>query len=307
MSSASFTILGDVNVEVTITEVIDPVTGLTNLEFQVNVLDDTGSIGDLNALYFDLANDGVTDSLSVEGDDVTGSAFKVDGVSKIDSYTNMNGEVIKDLGRFDGGVQFGTAGIGTDDIRSTTFTLSSDDTSLSLSDFSLQDFGVRLTSVGEEDGSRDGSLKLGDTAPDLTPVEVLAIANDDKLVVQEDESFNFDGFDFLDNGATSLLANDTFDGGAYTGQVTDINGAPFVDGQVIVGSNGGYLLVSSNGDVDFSSSDEFGNNDFAYLGQDEVGTTTFEYAIDGGSMATLTVDVIGIDDGLPLPPPPPMG
>ncbi|MDO7706673.1 MAG: hypothetical protein MUQ12_05945, partial [Loktanella sp.] len=182
MSSASFTILGDVNVEVTITEVIDPVTGLTNLEFQVNVLDDTGSIGDLNALYFDLANDGVTDSLSVEGDDVTGSAFKVDGVSKIDSYTNMNGEVIKDLGRFDGGVQFGTAGIGTDDIRSTTFTLSSDDTSLSLSDFSLQDFGVRLTSVGEEDGSRDGSLKLGDTAPDLTPLEVLAIANDDKLV-----------------------------------------------------------------------------------------------------------------------------
>jgi len=66
-------------------------------------------------------------------------------------------------------------------------------------------------------------------------------------------------------------------------------------------------LVSSNGDVDFSSSDEFGNNDFAYLGQDEVGTTTFEYAIDGGSMATLTVDVIGIDDGLPPPPPPPMG
>mgnify|MGYP000862926111 FL=1 len=65
MSSASFTILGDVNVEVTITEVIDPVTGLTNLEFQVNVLDDTGSIGDLNAPYFDLANDGVTDSLSV--------------------------------------------------------------------------------------------------------------------------------------------------------------------------------------------------------------------------------------------------
>jgi len=43
------------------------------------------------------------------------------------------------------------------------------------------------------------------------------------------------------------------------------------------------------------------------LGQDEVGTTTCEYAIDDGSMATLTVDVIGIDDGLPPPPPPPMG
>lgn len=239
----------------------------------------------------------------LKGDYVTGSVFKVDGVTKIDSYTNMNGEVIKDLGKFDGGVQFGTAGIGDDDIRSTTFTLSSSDTSLSLSDFSLQDFGVRLTSVGEEDGSRDGSLKLGDTAPDLTPVEVLAIANDDKLVVMEDESFNFDGFDFLDNGATSLLANDTFDGGAYTGGVTGINGVPFVDVQVIVGSNGGYLLVSSNGDVDFSSSDEFGINDFAYLGQDEVGTTTFAYTIDGGSMATLTVDVIGIDDAPPPPPP----
>lgn len=91
MSSASFTILGDANVEITITEVIDPVTGLTNLEFQVNALDDTGSIGDLNALYFDIASDGVTDSLSVEGDDVTWSVFRVDGVTKIDSYTNMNG------------------------------------------------------------------------------------------------------------------------------------------------------------------------------------------------------------------------
>ena len=117
MSSASFTILGDVNVEIIVTEVIDPVTGLTNLEFQVNVLDETGSIGDLNALYFDLADACLTNSLSVDGGDVTGSVFKVDGVTKVDNYTNMNGEVIKDLGRFDGGVQFGTAGIGSDDNR----------------------------------------------------------------------------------------------------------------------------------------------------------------------------------------------
>lgn len=302
MSSASFTILGDVNVEIIVTEVIDPVTGLTNLEFQVNVLDETGSIGDLNALYFDLADDSLTSSLSVEGVDVTGSVFKVDGVTKVDNYTNMNGEVIQDLGRFDGGIQFGTAGIGDDDIRTTTFTLSSDDTSLSLADFSLQDFGVRLTSVGEVDGSRDGSLKLGGTAPELDGGEILPVAVGDHLTVMENEIFGPDNFDILDSGESSLLANDTFDGGAYTGQLIGINGGDFVLGQMVMGSNGGYLFVSAEGQFDFSASDFLGTSDFAYLNDGETAQTTFEYTIEGGSTALLTVDVLGIsgDTGGPF-------
>ena len=293
MSSATFTVLGDVNVEITVTEVIDPVTGLTNLEFQVTVLNETGSIADLNALYFDLADDSLTSSLSVGGGDVTGSVFKVDGVSKVDNYTNMNGEVLNDLGRFDGGVQFGTAGIGEDDIRSTTFTLSSDSTSLSLSDFSLQDFGIRLTSVGEEDGSRNDSLKLGATAPELGGQDLSPVAFDDHLTVMENETFGTDGFDFLDSGEGSLLANDTAGGGAYTGEVIGLNGE-LLPGQVIVGSNGGYLYVSAAGDFDFSATNFLGDSDFAYLNDGEVAQTTFAYTIEGGSTALLTVDVLGI-------------
>lgn len=294
MSTATFTILGDVNVEITVTEVIDTVTGLTNLEFQVTVLNDTGSIGDLNALYFDLSDDSITNSLSVEGSDVTGSAFKVDGVTKIDGYTNMNGEVINDLGRFDGGVQFGTAGIGTDDIRTTTFTLSSGTTSLSLSDFSYQDFGVRLTSVGEEDGSRSGSLKLGGTAPDLEPVVASPVAVVDFYTVDESEIFSSDGFDFLDSGESSLLANDTFDGAPYTGELIAVNGEPFVLGQMVQGSNGGYLFVSAAGQFDFSTADFLGTNDFGALNDGETVQTTFAYTIEGGSTAYLTVEVHGI-------------
>ena len=54
MASSTFIIAGDVNVSVTITEVDG------SLQFDVNVLDDTGMIGDLNALFFDLADDSLT-------------------------------------------------------------------------------------------------------------------------------------------------------------------------------------------------------------------------------------------------------
>lgn len=164
MESMTFVIEGEVNVQITVTEMGDG-----TLKFDIAVLDDTGSIGDLNGIFFDLADDSITDGLSVTGDDVTETAFKADGVTKVDSYVNMNGEVVKEYGKFDAGIQFGTAGIGTDDIRETSFILSSDTGDLSLTDIAEQDFGLRLTSVGEEGGSRDGSLKLGGTAPEEDP------------------------------------------------------------------------------------------------------------------------------------------
>lgn len=95
-----------------------------SLLFDLDVLDDTGVIGDLNGLFFDLADDSITDSLSVTGADLTGENIKANSVSKVDAYNNVNGEVVKEDGKFDIGVQFGTAGIGTDDIRSTSFSLS---------------------------------------------------------------------------------------------------------------------------------------------------------------------------------------
>ena len=285
MTSATFTITGDVNVSVTITELEGGA-----LQFDLQVLDDTGSIGDLNALFFDLLDDSLTDGLIVTGDDVTGVAFKADGVTKVDNYTNMNGEVIHDLGRFDGGVQFGTSGIATDDIRSTSFVLSHETESLSLSLFSMQDFGVRLTSVGTEDGAREDSLKLGETAPSFDD------APNDRLTVTEDELFNegqpevtdqLDSFNFslLDNdpGATKVLIESQ-------GMFPD--GNAFLD--IIPGSNGGYLILYKDGRVDFSTQIEPGAGDFDYLNDNETAETQFDYTTDNGITATLTVTVTGI-------------
>ncbi len=167
MAEMTFQLTGDVNVSVTVSELSDG-----TLQFDLVVLDDTGSIGDLNGLFFDIADDGMVDGLMVSGADVTDSAFNANRVTKVDGYNNVNGEVTGDYGKFDGGVQFGTSGIGVDDIRETSFILSHEGGTLTLDDLLGQDFAVRLTSVGEEDGSRDDSLKIGGEAPtDPDPVD----------------------------------------------------------------------------------------------------------------------------------------
>jgi len=325
MAAETFILYDDVNVSITITELDDG-----SLKFDVKVLDDTGSIGDLNALFFDLADDSLTNGLSIDGADVTDTALKVDGVTKIDSYTNMNGEVVKDLGKFDGGVQFGTQGIGVDDIRETSFTLSHDTEALSLADFSLQDFGIRLTSVGEEGGSRDGSLKIGDTAPEFPeePPEPPVSQNEaiaDSMTVTEKETFSPSLSDALDGAgddpmsqfASSLLNNDLTDEMPYLGSVTAVNGSESLvsskevagpEGlQVVEGSNGGAIYIFEDGTIDFSAF-QVGSpiSDFDYLAEGETATTDFAYSIEGGSSATLVVTVVGIaDDGGPGDPPPP--
>ena len=300
--SMTFIIEGQVNVRITITEVDGA------LQFDLQVLDDTGQIGDLNALYFDLFDDSLTDGISVTGDDVTGTKFKVDGVTKIDNFTNVNGEVTNELGKFDGGVQFGTSGIGTDDIRETSFTISHESASLSLSDLALQDFALRLTSVGTEDGARDDSLKLGGTAPDLPnePVEPTEQAIDDILTVQETANFGRgDTFDFLDSGASSILANDLGDcDAAYTGNVATMNGTTIdptstQDAPIFIqGSDGGTLMITADGSVNFSTDNLDGTaNPFAGLNDGEQASTFFDYTLEGGSSATLEVVVLGLGEG----------
>lgn len=165
MASLTYEISGEnVTVAVTITEVDGALT------FDLAVAGDTGTIGDLNALFLDIADEGLIDGLTATGSDVTGTAFKEDGVTKISNFTNVNGEVVKDLGKFDLGVQFGTQGMAKDDIQSTSFILSHATDALSLDDFMLMDSALRLTSVGEADGGRGGSLKLGGV---VDPVEVV--------------------------------------------------------------------------------------------------------------------------------------
>ena len=292
MSTLSFILSGDVNVSVTITEQSDG-----TLKFDLVVLDDTGSIGDLNALFFDLSDDSIADGLTVAGDDVTGTKISADGVTKVDNFTNINGEIANEYGKFDCGVQFGTSGIAEDDIRETSFVLSHSDMDLTIDALLGQDFATRLTSVGEEDGAREESLKIGGEAPtEPDPgTDPAHEANDDQMTVFSSETFSSDGStDVLDGSALSVLDNDTTDGFDYVGAVAASNGNPADVGQIVAGSNGGLLIMYSDGSVDFSA-----NDDFNYLDEGLSAETTFTYEIEGGDMATLTVTVWGEFDATP--------
>ena len=299
---------GAVLVGITITEVDGA------LRFDLNVLDDTGTIGDLNGLFFDVSDGAILDGLSFEGTDLTGTVVKEDSVTKVDSYNNVNGEVVKEYDKFDVGVQFGTQGMAQDDIQSTSFTLSSDSGDLTIDSFLSQDFAVRLTSVGEIDGSRDGSVKIGGTAPDEPLPEdpdPVNVAVNDTLTVDEDEGFEFfGGTDTLDDGSDSLLDNDLTDADPYAGVVTAVNDTPLDGSVTVAGSNGGLLKVNADGSFDFSAED-----DFEFLATGETATTQFTYEIEGGSTALVDVIVNGYsaptggpdDEAYPDDTPPPPG
>lgn len=120
-------------------------------------------------------------------------------------------------------MQFGTSGIAEDDFRETCFVISHDSVGLSLDMFLSMDFAVRLTSVGTEGGSRDDSLKIGDTAPETVdaPVETgpTYVANNDSMTVSNLEAFSAEGWpDPLDTFALSVIENDLVDELDYEGR-----------------------------------------------------------------------------------------
>ncbi|SFJ58884.1 hypothetical protein [Jannaschia pohangensis] len=193
---------GGVTVRVTVTEIDG------DLRFDLDVLEISGTIGDLNALYLDILDESLLDGLSVVGADVTGTAFDANSVTKIDNFTTIKGEVLKEFGAFDLGVQFGTQGIGKDDIQSVSFVLTHESEALTLDLFIGQDTAARLTSVGEIDGSRDRSLKIGGVADpidlpdddgpivDEPPVEEDPVGEDDPIIEEppvEEEPVGEDG------------------------------------------------------------------------------------------------------------------
>ena len=87
-NSVTFIIEGDVDTRVTVTEVMigDPEAGDARiaLQFDVEVLDTSGAIGDLRALFFDLEGIDVDDKslliVPVEGPD--GAATPITGTAK---------------------------------------------------------------------------------------------------------------------------------------------------------------------------------------------------------------------------------
>lgn len=163
MNSLSFDLAGAVGLHVTITENPDG-----TLRF--DLMNSGSQIGDLRGLFFDLQDASLAGSLKVSGGQVSNYNFADDGITNLGGGVNMNG-----AGDFDGGVAFGTAGIGKDDISSTSFTLDSLTRDLTLEDFSMVSFGARFTSVGSEDGARTDSLKIVGVSPQFQgPIEIIS-------------------------------------------------------------------------------------------------------------------------------------
>ena len=120
-------------------------------------------------------------SLVIAGDDVTDQAYG--DVDDLGHGANMKGG-----GRegYDVGVEFGTQGIGKDDISSASFTLASTDgTALTLDMIAHMEFGARLTSIGIGKARNDSSKisVIAPAAPD---------ANDDTAATLEDTAVTID-------------------------------------------------------------------------------------------------------------------
>ena len=283
MSSLTFVIEGEVNTQVTVTEREDG-----SLQFDVQVLNDTGQIGDLRALFFDIADDSLTSGLSVTGLDVTGSRTAEDGVYLVDSKdTNINGEVIGEYGRFDVGIEFGTAGMSADDIQTTSFILAHDSQVLTLDDILLQEFGLRLTSVGEEGGLREDSLKLGGIA-EVGPDAV----DDDWLATPE----NMPIF------GANVLVNDT-PGDILA--VSEVNGDSNLVGTACTvtseGGRTGSLTVNSDGSLIFDPLDGFLDLE---TGQTDTVNATYQVSDGNGGFDTASISIVVLgmtgDDDFPV-------
>lgn len=285
MRSVTFTLNQDTDsssapATVTITEQDDG-----QLLFQIsNVGDSDNLIGDLRGLFFDVADDALLGTLNFAGTDVTGS--EQDG-----SVSNLgNGSTIRGVpdGPYEIGVEFGSQGAANDDLQSTSFTLSSSLRGLTLDDISLENIAVRQTSVGDADGSRDGSDKLyGDV-----PYAVNAI--DDVAHVFEDEISTGNVFA---NDIDADAGDANGDGIADGLNITAVNDDAGAVGQTItVGAEDSGVSIVINADGSYSVNAE----DADYLAEGETFSDTLTYTVNDGNggtdSATITVNVTGVND-----------
>jgi len=220
-------------------------------------------------LFFDIADEGLIDGLSVDGLHVTDRTFDANAVSNLGNGANMNGG---GRGAFDVGVEIGTQGMSRDDIQTTTFTLSHDTETLTLDLISGQTFGVRLTSVGPggEEG-REDSLKLVGTASEVVP-NTVPEAHDDTFTAHEDNVVS--GNVLADNG---------------NGADVDEDGDPMIVVLTPVeGPANGTLELNPDGSFTYVPNDDFyGTDSFTYEVSDDKG---------GTNTATVTMDIQPVND-----------
>lgn len=252
------------------------------LSFTVtNVGDGDNQIGDIRGVFMDVADDSLLGTLAVAGDDVT--EFDQSG-----SVSNLgNGATVSGVpdSPYEIGIEIGSAGAATDDIQTTTFSLSSFARDLTLDDLALESFAVRATSVGDADGARDGSDKLYGVAP--YPVNAI----DDSITVLEDEI-----------GTGNVFANDIDD------DAGDANNDGIPDGLTVVAIDGDAALVGQGSEIAdgitvvVNADGTYGVDatDADYLSVGETIEHTVEYTVDDGNggtdTASLVITVEGVND-----------
>ncbi|MBW2446560.1 MAG: hypothetical protein JRG83_11600 [Deltaproteobacteria bacterium] len=145
----------------------DQAAGPGEVEVTIEVI--TGE-GDLRAIFMDVADDSLLAGMIASGEDVTEAVFAASSVIDLGQGTNVNGNGPCPC---DLGVEFGTPGIGSDDIQLTTFVLSHTTENLTLALFEGEAIMVRATSVGDE-FSRENSAKTAAIVPEPSVEALLA-------------------------------------------------------------------------------------------------------------------------------------
>jgi VCBS repeat-containing protein len=269
--SVTFVIEGTVDTQIAITENLDG-----TLTFDVSVLG--GVIGDLRGLFFDVGAPNKLAGMSIEGDDVTNHLAEDNQVHTLGKDANVNGEVASASENFDVGIEFGTSGMGTDDIQSTSFVVSG----LTIDDLSGQDFALRYTSVGVEGARSDGAKIFGQAtaAPD---------AIGDAFSTDEDTPL----------AGANVLGNDTdADGDALA--VNLVNGvAANVGVPVLITTDGGRtaeITLAADGTLSFTPDDDFDS-----LAAGQTDSFHFTYGVTDGNggldtEAAVTINVSGSED-----------
>lgn len=237
-----------------------------SLVFTVDVLDDATVTADLRGLFFDLNDPSKLPGLMLSANDgnVTELASGNDKISDLGNGSNMKGAVKTG---FDVGLEFGTQGIGKDDIQSSTFTLTNAANDLTLDDIANTLFGARLTSIGSPTGARDGSSKQTVTAP-AAPDAV-----DDAYAIFEDGQDGLDDPSTVPEGVLfQVLDNDT-DADGDTLTITEVFGALHGTVEIVDGDDADSLVGDA---VLYTPFEDYAGDDaFTYCITDNNGGTDF--------------------------------